>query len=172
VPPPSRFAEEFARVLAAHADVRLPGRLATEPGRFLVARAGLIVARVLHVREREWGRVVVIDAGMTELIRPMLYGAHHRIAALTSLGRPVEPFALASLEAARVDGPICEGTDTFGMHDLPPVRRGDLVVIADTGAYAASMASTYNGRPAIPQILLEADGRMAVARRRGRVSLP
>jgi diaminopimelate decarboxylase len=172
VPPPGRFAEEAARVLAAHAAARLPRRLATEPGRFLVARAGLIVARVLHVRERaDWGRVVVIDAGMTELIRPMLYGAHHRIGALTSLGRPVEPFAQASsVEAARVDGPICEGTDTFGVHDLPPVRRGDLLVIADTGAYAASMASTYNGRPAIPQILLEADGSMAVARRRGRVS--
>ncbi|HEY4751901.1 MAG TPA: hypothetical protein VIH37_01375, partial [Candidatus Limnocylindrales bacterium] len=66
---------------------------------------------------------------------------------------------------------ICEGTDTFGVHDLPPVRRGDLLVIADTGAYAASMASTYNGRPAIPQVLLEPNGSMAVARSRGRVSL-
>ena len=70
----------------------------------------------------------------------------------------------------RVDGPVCEGTDTFGLHDLPPLRRGDLVAIADTGAYAASMAMTYNGRPAIPQVLLEADGALALGRARGRAS--
>ncbi len=70
----------------------------------------------------------------------------------------------------RVDGPICEATDTFGDHDLPALRRGDLVAIADTGAYAASMASAYNGRPAIPQVLLEVDGRLVLGRSRGRSS--
>ncbi len=173
VPPPSRFAEEAARVLAGIPAGRRPVRLATEPGRFLVARAGLIVASVLHVRERPgWGRVVVVDAGMTELIRPMLYGAHHRIRALTSLGLPVDPDApgLAGLAPARVDGPICEATDTFEGQGLPPVRRGDLVVISDTGAYAASMAMRYNGRPAIPQILLETDGSLTVGRARGSVT--
>ena len=68
----------------------------------------------------------------------------------------------------RLDGPICESTDTFGRYDLPPLRRGDLVAIGETGAYAASMASTYNGRPAAPQVLLEEDGALTLGRRRGR----
>ena len=68
---------------------------------------------------------------------------------------------------ARVEGPICESTDSLGMHDLPPLRRGDLVAIADAGAYAASLGSTYNGRPRPPQILLGPDGAMRVGRRRG-----
>jgi diaminopimelate decarboxylase len=171
-PTPARFAEEAARVLAAIPADRRPRRLATEPGRFLVARAGVIVARVLHVRERPgWGRIVVIDAGMTELIRPVLYGAHHRIRALSSLGAAWDPESTAGLVPARVDGPICEATDTFDGHDLPPVRRGDLVAIADTGAYAASMAMAYNGRPAIPQVLLEGDGTLRLGRARGRIAL-
>ena len=113
---------------------------------------------------------------MTELIRPMLYGAEHPVAALTSLGRAVTPAAAepgargagAGLSPARVDGPVCESTDTLGRYDLPPLRRGDLVAIGETGAYAASMASTYNGRPAAAQVLLEADGSLSLARRRGR----
>lgn len=173
VPTPARFAEEATRLLSALPPDRTPRRLAVEPGRFLVARAGLIVASVLHVRERAgWGRVVVIDAGMTELIRPMLYGAHHRIVALTSLGRAVDAQEPGTLVPARVDGPVCEATDTFGEHDLPALRRGDLVAIADAGAYGASMASTYNGRPAIAQVLLEPDGALVLGRARSRTILP
>ncbi len=173
VPPPARFAEEAERLLAALPADRMPARLATEPGRFLVARAGVIVARVLHVRARSGRpRVVVIDAGMAEIIRPALYGARHRVAALTSPGRPWDPDSprAVDLEPARVDGPVCETTDTLGEHRLPPLRRGDLVAIADTGAYAASMAMGYNGRPAIPQALLEPDGALALARARGRAA--
>jgi diaminopimelate decarboxylase len=139
------------------------------------------VARVLHVLERG-DRQVVLDTGMTELIRPALYGARHDIVALTSLGRPVRGPAAAgglavgagdpgsdteALSAARVEGPICESTDHLGRHRLPPLRRGDLVAIRDAGAYAASLASTYNGRPHPPQLLLEPDGRLTVGRRRG-----
>jgi diaminopimelate decarboxylase len=69
---------------------------------------------------------------------------------------------------ARLDGPVCESTDTFGSYELPPLRRGDLVVIGETGAYAASMASAYNGRPAAPQVLVERDGTLVLGRRRGR----
>jgi diaminopimelate decarboxylase len=169
VPTPARFAQEAAVLLDAVPVDRRPARLAVEPGRFLVAAAGWIVGSVLHVRDRGDGeRVVVIDAGMTELIRPAMYGAIHPIRALTSMGAATTtPTAPAT--AVRVDGPICESTDTLGRHDLPPLRRGDLVAIAETGAYAASMASTYNGRPAAPQVLLEADGTLAVARRGGRV---
>jgi diaminopimelate decarboxylase len=124
---------------------------------------------VLHVRARPGEeRVVVLDAGMTELIRPALYGARHEIAALTSLGRRRDVGgARPNASPARVDGPVCESTDTFDRHDLPPLRRGDLVAIADAGAYAASMAMTYNGRPRPPQVLLEPGGRLVLARRRG-----
>ncbi len=193
VPDAERFAAEIPHLLAALPPDRRPGRLAVEPGRVMVASAGWLVARVLHVRERtlppapaptEWSgahalavlppgsatddrtrRLVVIDAGMTELIRPALYGADHAVVALTSLGRVPRPRVVA--RPTRVDGPICESTDTLGDHLLPPLRRGDLVAIADAGAYAASMRSTYNGRPRPAEVIVETDGTLTLARRRG-----
>lgn len=166
-PHAARFARELPGLLAAIPAERRPARLAIEPGRALVARAGLLVGRVLHVRERG-GRQVVLDTGMTELIRPALYGARHEVVALTSLGRPVDPGGPRhDAGIARVEGPICESTDHLGEHRLPPLRRGDLVAIRDAGAYAASLASTYNGRPRPPQLLLEPDGRLTLGRRRG-----
>jgi diaminopimelate decarboxylase len=74
------------------------------------------------------------------------------------------------LEPVRVEGPICESTDHLGDHLLPPLRRGDLVAIRDSGAYSASLASTYNGRPRPPQVIVEADGRPTLARRRGTIA--
>ncbi len=167
-PTAERFARELPAALETVPDDRRPTRIAIEPGRALVARGGWLVARVLHVRDRG-GRQVVIDAGMTELIRPALYGARHPIVALTSLGRVVEPGAGVGrdTEPARVEGPICESTDSLGTHDLPPLRRGDLVAIADAGAYAASLGSAYNGRPRPPQIMRASDGSLTVGRRRG-----
>jgi diaminopimelate decarboxylase len=167
-PDPARFAREVAPLVEAIPADRRPRRLAIEPGRFLVGRAGWLVARVLHVRDRG-GRQVVIDAGMTELIRPALYGAHHGMVALTSLGRPVGESAQGgrALEPARVEGPICESTDALGEHLLPALRRGDVLAIRDAGAYGASLASTYNGRPRPPQVLLAVDGALSLGRRRG-----
>ncbi len=168
-PDPARFARELPDLLEATPADRRPTRLAIEPGRYLVARAGWLVARVLHVRDRG-GRQVVLDAGMTELIRPALYGARHPILALTSLGRPIEGALAranpADSEPTRVEGPICESTDSLGVHDLPTLRRGDLVAIADAGAYAASQSSGYNGRPRPPQVLLHAGGGLTLGRRR------
>jgi len=168
-PGPARFARELPALLEATPADRRPTRLAIEPGRYLVARAGWLLARVLHVRERG-GRQVVLDAGMTELIRPALYGARHRVLALTTLGRPVDRAEGDQADRAgptHVEGPICESTDSLGIHDLPPLRRGDLVAIADAGAYAASQSSAYNGRPRPPQVLLREDGSLALGRRRG-----
>jgi diaminopimelate decarboxylase len=166
-PSPERFARELGPLLGSVPGDRRPTRLAIEPGRVLVARAGWLVARVLHVRDRA-GPQVILDAGMTELIRPALYGARHPIIALTSAGRPVDAAPRPdALSPARVEGPICESTDSLGTHDLPPLRRGDLVAIADAGAYAASLGSVYNGRPRPPQILLAADGGLTLGRRRG-----
>ena len=168
-PDPARFARELPDLLEATPADRRPTRLAIEPGRYLVARAGWLVARVLHIRDRG-GRQVVLDAGMTELIRPALYGARHPILALTSLGRPIEVASAranpADSEPTRVEGPICESTDSLGVHDLPTLRRGDLVAIADAGAYAASQSSAYNGRPRPPQVLLHAGGGLTLGRRR------
>lgn len=163
-PDPARFARELPALLEAIPADRRPRRLAIEPGRALVARAGYLVARVLHVRDRG-GRQVILDTGMTELIRPALYDAWHEIAALTSLGR--RAWEATGLEPARVEGPICESTDHLGEHRLPPLRRGDLVVIRDAGAYAASLASSYNGRSRPPQVIVERDGSLRLARRRG-----
>ena len=207
-PRPERFARELPGLLEAIPADRRPDRFAIEPGRFVVARAGWLVARVLHVRERG-GRQVILDAGMTELIRPALYGGVHPIVALTSLGVPVEVVAATGRDTAgghrperptrlmvgrelepepprtidgrplavvapeppvTVHGPICESTDALGDHDLPPLRRGDLVAIRDAGAYAASLSSTYNGRPRPPQVVLTGDGLLILARRRGSVS--
>ena len=167
-PSPERFARELPALLDGIPADRRPTRLAIEPGRFLVARAGWLLARVLHVRERG-GRQVILDAGMTELIRPALYGARHGIVALTSLGRAAggDARSAATDSPAHVEGPICESTDSLGTHELPPLRRGDLVAIADTGAYAASQSSTYNGRPRPPQVVLAKDGSLTLARRRG-----
>jgi diaminopimelate decarboxylase len=159
-PAPSvgRFARELPALLEAIPADRRPTRLAVEPGRALVARAGWLVARVLHVRDRG-GRQVVLDAGMTELIRPALYGARHPILALVD--RPGDP------APTRVEGPVCESTDSLGIHELPILHRGDLVAIADAGAYAASLASSYNGRPRPPQVVRHPDGTLTLGRRRG-----
>jgi diaminopimelate decarboxylase len=175
-PDPERFARELPALLEAIPADRRPKRFAIEPGRALVARAGFLVARVLHVRERS-GRQIILDTGMAELIRPALYEAWHEISALTSLGAPIDarprgrsggtPIGAPGLQPARVEGPICESTDHLGDHLLPPLQRGDLVVIRDAGAYAASLASTYNGRPRPPQVIVESDGRLTLARRRG-----
>ena len=175
-PRPERFARELRLLLKALPADRRPDRLAVEPGRFLVARAGFLVTAVLHVRQRN-GPMVVLDAGMTELIRPALYGARHGVVALTSGGRPWSPQepvvsppgSSGKLQLTAVEGPVCESTDSFGRHLLPPLVRGDLVAIRDAGAYGASLGSTYNGRPRPPQVLLEPDGSLSLARRRGGV---
>jgi diaminopimelate decarboxylase len=176
VPAPERFAAEAAIELEALAPDARPARLAIEPGRVVVAGCGWLVARVLHARDRS-PRSVVLDGGMTELIRPALYGAEHPMVALTSLGRPLDGDGGAAgpghgVERVLVDGPICESTDRLGEADLPALRRGDLVAIGVAGAYASSMASTYNGRPRAPELAWDGH-RVQVLRRRGRTtSLP
>jgi diaminopimelate decarboxylase len=174
VPGPEVFAEAAAdEVSALPADAR-PRRMAIEPGRAVVAASGWLLGRVLHVRERAGTpgttRLVVLDTGMTELIRPALYGAEHPMVALTSLGRPPEPGTEWSL--TRVDGPVCESTDQLGVARLPPLVRDDLVAIGVVGAYGSSMASTYNGRPRPPEVGWDGE-RIVSLRPRGRIaSLP
>ena len=170
IPGAARFAAETARELKQLPASSRPKRLAIEPGRSLVAASGWLIGRVLHVRDRE-PTLVVLDTGMTELIRPALYGAVHPMRALTSLGRPTDVLDTDST-LVRVDGPICESTDTFGMASLPPLARDDIVAIGTVGAYGSAMFSTYNGRPRPPEIAWDGQ-RLSLLRRRGSVaSLP
>ena len=170
VPQPDHFAAAAHAELDALKPASRPARLAVEPGRAVVAASGWLIGRVLHVRQRD-PLIVVLDTGMTELIRPALYGAAHPMLALSSLGQPTDHTTMGST-SVRVDGPICESTDTLGRADLPPLTRGDLVAIGIAGAYGSSMASTYNGRPRPPEVAWD-DGRLTLLRRRGSLaSLP
>jgi diaminopimelate decarboxylase len=170
VPAPARFAQEAAAELEHLPLTARPRRLAIEPGRAVVAGCGWVIGRVLHVRPRQVP-IVVLDAGMTELIRPALYGALHPLRALTSRGRPIDT-ARAAQTTVRVDGPVCESTDTLGSASLPDLERGDVVAIGEAGAYASAMASTYNGRPRPPEVAWDGE-RLVLLRRRGTThSLP
>ena len=130
-----------------------------EPGRVLIGPAGTLITRIVDIKQFAGARqFVVLDAGMTELMRPALYGAFHRI-------EPVQPRSGATV-VADVVGPVCESTDTFARdRELPPLEVGDLMMIRDVGAYGAVMASTYLRRPLPPEVLID-DGQWRVIRRR------
>lgn len=123
--------------------------LAFEPGRMLVGNAGLLVSRVLFVKLGNSRRFVVLDAAMNDLIRPTLYDAHHDLMPVAQAP------SNAAFEPADVVGPVCETGDTFVRgYPLPPVVTGDLLAFASAGAYGAVMASTYNSRPLVPEIMV------------------
>jgi len=134
--------------------------LVLEPGRALVGAAGLLLTRVVDVKEYPGGpRFAILDAGMTELLRPALYGAFHGIVAVAPRSGALQPY--------EVVGPLCESSDIFGRDRLlPPLQPGDLVAVLDTGAYGAVMASTYNRRPLPPEVLVDEGARWRVIRRR------
>ncbi len=126
--------------------------LAFEPGRVLAGPAGLLVARVVYVKEGAAKRFVIVDAAMNDLIRPALYDAWHDIVPV----RLPEPGTLPS--AADVVGPVCETGDTFAVdRDLPPLDEGDLVAFTAAGAYGAVMSSTYNSRLLVPEVMAAGD---------------
>lgn len=151
--------EGFAEVVAATVG-GLNCDLSFEPGRFIVADAGILLTRVLQVKEGITHRFVVVDAAMTDLIRPALYQAWHGILPVK------EPAPLAEHFKADVVGPVCESGDCFAEdRPLPPLATGDLVVLETTGAYGAAMASTYNSRPLVPEVLVDGQ-RWAVIRPR------
>jgi diaminopimelate decarboxylase len=134
-------------------------KIAIEPGRVLVGPAGVLLTTVVDVKQFPGAkRFVVVDAGMTELMRPALYNAFHRI----------EPVVLRAGEAGPVDvvGPICESTDSYARdRQLAPVEVGDLLAVRDVGAYGAVMAHTYLRRPLSPEVMIEG-GEWRVIRRR------
>jgi len=133
--------------------------IALEPGRYIVGAAAALLARVVDLKDAAGGhRFAVLDAGMTELMRPMLYGAFHRIFAVT-------PRDARELRYDIV-GPVCESTDAFGGdRRLNQLEVGDLLAILDAGAYGSAMASNYNRRPLPPEVLVDA-GKARMIRRR------
>lgn len=163
--PLEAFAHAYLALARAH---RL--RLVLEPGRFLVADAGVLLTRVLHVKHGV-RRHVVADAGMADLVRPALYGARHpirlvptdaadarRASTRSEGGRPAVP--------TDVDGPLCENADRLGRDvDLPSVRPGDLLAVERAGAYGFAMASNYASSLRPAEVVVH-EGRLRLARRR------
>jgi diaminopimelate decarboxylase len=134
------------RTLTAGLDVEL----VFEPGRYLVAEAGVLLSRVLYVKEGGERPCLVVDAGMNNLLRPALYDAYHPILPVA------EPSATAPCAPVDVVGPICESTDVFARaRDLPSMGAGDLVAFTGAGAYGAVMASDYNSRPRAAEVMVE-----------------
>lgn len=151
-PSPAEYAAMVGRVLDGF-DIAL----SFEPGRMIAANAGVLLSRVVRLQDRP-RPIVVLDAAMNDLIRPAIYDAYHGIKPL------VEP--TAPEQAVDVVGPICETGDTFTRNRLlPPLEAGDLVAFMTAGAYGAVMASTYNARPLVPEVLVSGD-RFEVVRRR------
>jgi diaminopimelate decarboxylase len=120
-----------------------------EPGRFLVGEAGVLLTKLLHVKHSAQGKVFyVVDAAVSELMRPALYGAHHEIEAVEAAG------AQADKQLADIVGPICESSDCLGKErELPALQAGALMIIRNAGAYGSSMGNTYNTRRRPPEIL-------------------
>ena len=147
-----------------------PVALEIEPGRFLVAEAGVLVAQVRSVKEMGSRHFVLIDAGFNDLMRPAMYGSYHYISALAGDGRSLEHTPQRETVVA---GPLCESGDVFTQQEggnvetrlLPAVVPGDYLVLHDTGAYGASMSSNYNSRPLLPEVLFD-NGVARLIRRR------
>jgi diaminopimelate decarboxylase len=156
-PPPDLDA--YARIVREEI-APLGAHVAFEPGRWMVAEAGALLTRAVFVKEGATRRFLVLDAAMNDLIRPALYEAWHEI-------RPVrEPAPGAVLGPLDVVGPVCESGDTFAVgRGMPPVAEGDLVAFMTAGAYGAVMASTYNARPLLAEVMVDG-GRCAVVRPR------
>ena len=139
------------------------GRIVLEPGRWLVAEAGVLLTRVIRLKHGVERHFLVVDAAMNDLVRPAMYDAWHEIV-------PVGPASrLARARPSKawdIVGPVCESSDIFARaRDLPACAPGDLLMIKATGAYGASMASTFNSRPLAAEVLLD-DGRYSIVRRR------
>jgi diaminopimelate decarboxylase len=151
--------EDYAR-LARETVGRLGAQVICEPGRHLVGGAGLLLTRVLYVKEGATRAFLIVDAAMNDLIRPTLYEAWHDILPVA------EPAADAPVGRYDVVGPVCESGDFLAKHRaLARPAAGDLLAVANAGAYGAVMASTYNSRPLVPEVLVRT-GAFFVVRQR------
>lgn len=154
--PPAAYAallqEIAADLLAAGVTLQL------EPGRYLVAEAGRLITRVVQVKDSGGMRFVVVDAAMNNLLRPALYGARHPITAINPRTSTMQPCSVV--------GPVCESADCFGFdYQLPvDISAGDLVAIEMAGAYGAAMASQYNARDRLAEVMVDGDSHRLIRR--------
>ena len=147
-PPP---VEAYARMVREVTE-GVGARLVFEPGRHLVGNAGLLLTRVVHVKRGTSRSFLIVDGAMNDLIRPTLYEAWHDLIPVA------EPAADGPTERYDIVGPICESGDYFAkQRPLPPMAEGDLLALGSAGAYGAVMASTYNSRPLVPEVLVKSD---------------
>lgn len=150
-----------------------PVTLELEPGRYLVAEAGVLVAEVRATKAMGSAHFVLVDAGFSDLMRPSMYGSYHGMSVLHADGRE----ASGPFKDTVLGGPLCESGDVFTQGEggvvlsrpLPAAKVGDLVVLHDTGAYGASMSSNYNTRPLIAEVMVEG-GQSRVIRRKQTVA--
>ncbi|KPD20118.1 diaminopimelate decarboxylase [Burkholderia sp. ST111] len=162
-----RLWDAARKQIEAHLGHRV--RLEIEPGRFLVAEAGVLVAEVHALNRRPNRQFALVDAGFNDLVRPSFYGSHHEMTVVKGNGMPSE----APPGSFVVAGPLCEAGDVFtqeaggvvASRSMPAPEVGDFVVFHDTGAYGASMSSNYNSRPLAPEVLVE-NGKPRLIRRR------
>ena len=123
--------------------------LQLEPGRWIVGNAGLMVASVIYLKEGEGRNFLIIDAAMNDLIRPALYDAHHEIIPVN------KPISNTHFMPFDIVGPVCETGDTFAnQRQMPNVQSGEMLAFKSAGAYGSVMASEYNTRPMIPEVLV------------------
>ncbi len=133
-------------------------KIIIEPGRLLVGNAGILVSKVIYVKQGEGRKFLIIDAAMNDLVRPSMYDAYHEIVAVKEHEGPTSLYDIV--------GPVCETGDTFARdRELPDLTSGDLVAIRSAGAYGAVMSSTYNTRRLIPEVLVKG-GKYAIIRAR------
>lgn len=133
-------------------------KLFIQPGRILVGNAGLIITKVLGEKLNSEKRFYIVDAGMTELIRPSLYSAYHAVLPLNDTHGKIN---------ADIVGPVCESTDFFSKNrEIPKLHQGELVAIGSSGAYASSMSSNYNSRPFVAELIVDSKQDVKTIRRR------
>lgn len=146
-PPPDPV--EYARLVRRHVDP-LGCKLILEPGRVIAGNAGIMVCRVEYVKNTATRRFVIVDAGMNDLLRPTLYEAHHDVLPVNEAGPD------AGTVRADIVGPVCETGDYLALdREIADVGEGDLIAVMTAGAYGAVMASTYNTRPLVPEVLVD-----------------
>ncbi|MFN3661159.1 diaminopimelate decarboxylase [Yoonia sp.] len=154
-PLPSDYGAMIERTLG-----HLGCEIEIEPGRLISGNAGLMVSQVIYVKSGEDRDFLILDGAMNDLIRPAMYDAWHDIVPV------IEPAPGTDLARYDIVGPVCESGDTFAKgREIPPMSAGDLVAFRSAGAYGAVMASEYNSRPLIPEVLVKGD-QFAVIRRR------
>lgn len=144
-PMPAEYAEMVKRVVSD-----LGCKIIIEPGRFLVGNAGILVSKVVYIKEGEERKFMIIDAAMNDLLRPSMYDAYHDIVPVKESMEQKQPYDIV--------GPVCETGDSFAKDRLiTPVKKEELVAIRSVGAYGAVMAGTYNTRRLVPEVIVKKD---------------